>query len=112
VREGVTNVVRHSHAKRCEIRLTQDGDLIRAEVRDDGRGPGPNSAGGGVGGSGLAGLAERVEARGGRFEAGPLPDGGFRLRADLPLGRGVREKDGERVPARANGHARDEDGEA
>lgn len=110
VREGVTNVVRHSHAKRCEIRLTQDGDLIRAEVRDDGRGP--SGAGSGTGGNGLAGLAERVEASGGRFEAGPAPDGGFRLRADLPLGRGVREKDGERVPARANGHAREEVGEA
>ena len=112
VREGVTNVVRHSRAKRCEIRLTRDGDLIRAEVRDDGRGPGPNSAAGGAGGNGLAGLAERVEASGGRLEAGPLPDGGFRLRADLPLGRGVREKDGGRVPAKANGRAREEDGEA
>jgi two-component system, NarL family, sensor histidine kinase DesK len=112
VREGVTNVVRHSRAKRCEIRLTQDGDLIRAEVRDDGRGPGSNGAGSAAGGNGLAGLAERVEASGGRFEAGPLPHGGFRLRADLPLGRGVRAKDGERVPARANGHARNEDGEA
>jgi two-component system, NarL family, sensor histidine kinase DesK len=110
VREGVTNVVRHSRAKRCEIRLTQDDDLIRAEVRDDGRGPGPDSAGGGAGGNGLAGIAERVQAGGGHFVAGPLPDGGFRLRAELPLGRDARAKDGERVPAQANGCARDEDG--
>ena len=112
VREGVTNVVRHSRAKRCEIRLSQNGDTIRAEVRDDGRGPGPNGAGSGAGGNGLAGLAERVEASGGHFGTGPLPDGGFRLRADLPLGRDVRAKDGERVPAQANGRARDEDGES
>jgi two-component system, NarL family, sensor histidine kinase DesK len=110
VREGVTNVVRHSRAKRCEIRLIQDDDLIRAEVKDDGRGP--NSAASGAGGNGLAGLAERVEASGGHFGAGPLPDGGFRLRADLPLGRDVRAKDGERVPARANGRAPDVDGES
>ena len=112
VREGVTNVVRHSRAKRCEIRLSQDGDMIRAEVRDDGRGPGPSGAGGGAGGNGLAGLAERVEASGGHFGTGALPDGGFRLRADLPLERDVRAKDGERVPAQANGRARDEDGES
>ena len=112
VREGVTNVVRHSRAKGCEIRLSQDEDLIRAEVKDDGQGPGPKGAASGAGGNGLAGLAERVEARGGHFEAGPLPDGGFRLRAELPLGRDVRAKGGERVPARANGHARDEKGES
>ncbi|QYJ15556.1 hypothetical protein Rxycam_01380 [Rubrobacter xylanophilus DSM 9941] len=110
VREGATNVVRHSRAKGCEIRLIQDGDLIRAEVKDDGHGP--SGAGSGTGGNGLAGLAERVRASGGHFEAGPLPGGGFRLRADLPLRRGVREKDGERVPARANRRAREEGGEA
>lgn len=94
VREGMTNVVRHSRAKNCEIRITQEGGSIRAEVLDDGRGR-PLERGDGVGGSGLRGLAERVEASGGCFEAGPAPDVGFRLRVDLPLGRGVREEDGE-----------------
>lgn len=56
VREGVTNVIRHSGAKRCEIVLTPAG----AEIRDDGRGP----DGDGPGGSGLMGLRERAAAVG------------------------------------------------
>ncbi len=56
VREGVTNVIRHSGAKTCEIVLTPQG----AEIRDDGRGP----AADGPGGSGLIGLRERAAAVG------------------------------------------------
>jgi two-component system sensor histidine kinase DesK len=81
VREGVTNVIRHSRAKRCAIRLTRSSEEVRVEVSDDGRGS-PlehNSTG-----SGLCGLAERVAASGGNFEAGSLPEGGFRLRVSLP----------------------------
>ncbi|NUT50738.1 MAG: sensor histidine kinase [Saccharothrix sp.] len=74
VREGVTNVLRHSAAGRCEVRL---GDTW-LEVRDDGRGRGT-----GVPGTGLAGLAERLAEVGGTVEAGPLPDGGYRLRAEV-----------------------------
>jgi len=82
VREGATNVLRHSRAKRCEIRLTHSGEEVRAEMRDDGRGSPPEEP---VTGSGLSGLAERVAASGGSFEAGPLGTGGFRLRVSLPL---------------------------
>jgi two-component system sensor histidine kinase DesK len=99
VREGVTNVVRHSRAKNCEIRLAQNGGTIHAEVTDDGRGHDPKRDG--VGGSGLSGLAERVEASGGRLEAGPLPGGGFALRVSLPLGEGaLREAAGRPPPGR------------
>ena len=88
VREGVTNVIRHSHAQHCEIRVTQDGEEIRAEIRDDGRGfaSGYDDA---VSGSGLSGLAERIAASGGDLEAGSLPEGGFRLRVSLPLRDGT-----------------------
>ncbi|WP_208868283.1 histidine kinase [Microbispora triticiradicis] len=72
LREGVTNVIRHSGATRCEVLLGDDW----LEVRDDG--PGRNAA---EPGNGLSGLAERLRAVGGRIEAGPLPAGGFRLRA-------------------------------
>ena len=112
VREGVTNVVRHSRAKRCEIRLARDGDLVQAEVKDDGRGLGPDRAGDGAGGNGLAGLAERVGASGGHFEAGPMPDGGFRLCVDLPLAEDAPAKVGERIATPAGGRTRGEDGEA
>jgi two-component system sensor histidine kinase DesK len=96
VREGVTNAVRHSGAH--HLRVTVDDRSI--EVVDDGAGPtdsrgpaegtgptdasGPTDAGGRRGGAGLAGLAERVAAAAGRFEAGPAAAAGdspgFRLR--------------------------------
>jgi two-component system sensor histidine kinase DesK len=85
VREGTTNVIRHSRAASCRILLTRDEGKVYAEITDDGQG-----ARGGAGesvGSGLSGLAERVASfPGGEFEAGPLPDGGFRLRVGLPAG--------------------------
>ncbi|MGH2368778.1 MAG: sensor histidine kinase, partial [Chloroflexota bacterium] len=105
VREGTTNVIRHSRARHCHIRLARDdGDrgVVRAEISDDGRGLVPAQVGtagtgteragseGSAGGSGLSGLAERVAAfTGAEFEAGPHPEGGFRLRVSLPLQDGV-----------------------
>jgi len=71
VREGITNVVRHSGASRCVVSLTADS----LEVRDDGRGP--QGAGGG---SGLSGLRERAAGAGARVETGRAPEGGFLLR--------------------------------
>ena len=99
VREGVTNVVRHSNSKNCEIRLTQQDGHIHAEVRDDGRGPHTKRNGDESGGSGLSGLAERVEASGGHFEAGPLPEVGFRLHVRLPIEVTSREDNEQRPPA-------------
>lgn len=90
VREGVTNVIRHSRAGYCEIRIACEGDEARAEVMDDGDGP---STTGGNGrsdaGSGLRGLAERVEEAGGRLDAGPGKGGGYLLSVGLPLGDSV-----------------------
>jgi two-component system sensor histidine kinase DesK len=79
IREGATNVLRHSNARRCGIRIaTEDGQAI-AEVTDDGRGGEVNP------GSGLTGLRERVEQRAGALTAEPLPREGFRLRVSVPL---------------------------
>src|SRR5215218_3045819 len=84
VREGVTNVVRHSRARHCVIRLARDGEDVRAEIIDDGLGFPPEHKATTIG-SGLSGLAERVAASGGDFEAKPMPEGGFRLHVSLPL---------------------------
>ena len=81
VREGVTNVLRHSKARRCSIVLNRDDDAVQLEVVDDGATVGSPRAG-----NGLLGLGERVRERGGRLEAGPLPHQGFRLRVLLPTG--------------------------
>src|SRR5262245_57956083 len=86
VREGVTNVVRHSRARSCSIRLATRADRATAEIIDDGTG---NGAAGGEGGCGLVGLIERATAEGGYVDAGPLAGGGFRLAVDVPLGAGA-----------------------
>ncbi|MGW4474690.1 sensor histidine kinase [Nonomuraea sp. NPDC004354] len=78
-REGVTNVVRHADATRCQIDVTYDGTAATLEIVDNGRGGPPESTG-----SGLAGLAERVRAAGGSIEAGPREAGGFRLWVAVP----------------------------
>ena len=80
VREGITNVIRHSGAAACSIRLTRDGDEAHLEIADDGPLHAPRAPG-----NGLRGLQERASAQGGRVDAGPLPDGGFRLQLSIPL---------------------------
>ncbi|GAA2814774.1 sensor histidine kinase [Kribbella solani] len=72
VREGVTNVVRHSGAKRCTIRIA----AAQIEVLDDGLGPTP---GGGASGHGLIGLRERADAADASLQVGQNAGGGFRL---------------------------------
>jgi two-component system sensor histidine kinase DesK len=79
LREGVTNVIRHSGATRCAVRL---GDSW-IEIHDDGTGSTVDS---GRSGHGLTGLAERLAPLGGSVDAGPAEDGGFRLRATVPAG--------------------------
>ncbi|MBO2451749.1 sensor histidine kinase [Actinomadura barringtoniae] len=87
VREGVTNVIRHSGAAHCEITLRRADDEIVLEVRDDGTGGPPDVPGGlsiGPGGHGLNGLKERMAAAGGTVTAAPSPAGGFTLRVSVP----------------------------
>jgi two-component system sensor histidine kinase DesK len=71
LREGVTNVVRHSGATWCGVQLSADC----VEIRDDGRGPGGCGTG-----SGLAGLEARAAKSGARLEIERSPEGGFLLR--------------------------------
>lgn len=86
LREAVTNVVRHSGAQRCTVRLetlqTLAGPVVELSVADDGAG-GPAEAG-----NGLTGLTERLEAVGGTLSAGQTGKKGFRLLARIPLGSG------------------------
>ena len=82
VREGTTNVIRHSQAKHCLIVLAREGEEIYTEITDDGRGY--QETNGEDSGSGLSGLTERVATFAGGVEAVSLPDGGFRLRVGLP----------------------------
>src|SRR5262245_8779403 len=92
LREGVTNVVRHSRARRATIRVGRAGDRAELELVDDGVG-----CDGCPTGNGLRGLGERVAARAGTVEHGAGPGGGYRLAVRLPL----TEVPGSPVPAPA-----------
>jgi two-component system sensor histidine kinase DesK len=89
IREGSTNVIRHSRAKHCKIRLIQEGGEIHAEITDDGVGFSSEGNETFTNGSGFSGLAERVAASGGKFKAKSLSGGGFSLRVSLPLQHGT-----------------------
>ena len=84
VREGVTNVLRHSRARHCRISVAAGGDGVNLEMSDDGIGATSAGASDGRPGTGLSGLRERMSAAGGTVEAGPRPEGGFRLAVHLP----------------------------
>jgi two-component system, NarL family, sensor histidine kinase DesK len=91
LREAVTNVVRHSHARHCRIRLTDHHDELTLEVTDDGYGlanpSGSAQDPAGPSGSGLRGVSERLAAVGGCLSLGPAANGhGFRLAATVPAG--------------------------
>src|SRR5918994_7656671 len=82
VQEALTNVLRHAHATRAEVELAAGGTDLIVTVSDDGRsGASVNGTG-----HGLVGMRERVSMLGGHLDAGPRPEGGFRVRAQLPLG--------------------------
>ncbi|MFE3503397.1 sensor histidine kinase [Kitasatospora sp. NPDC059146] len=82
VQEALTNVIRHSVAREAVVVLDwRDTAVLVVRVED----PGPAVvADAGGSGSGLVGMRERASAFGGTITAGPLPGGGFRVRAELP----------------------------
>ncbi|MFF7010360.1 sensor histidine kinase [Streptomyces fimicarius] len=86
VRETATNVLRHGDPRHCWIRLARTRDAVVLEVENDGAGAtdplgGPDDGGG----SGLAGLRERLGALGGTLSAGPAGEDLFRVTATVPL---------------------------
>ncbi|CAL9347216.1 sensor histidine kinase [Streptomyces sp. enrichment culture] len=82
VQEALTNVVRHSGSRTARVRITYASGHLGLLVDDEGPATGADAGGGG---NGLAGMRERAAALGGTIEAGTRPDGGFRVRAVLPL---------------------------
>ncbi len=84
VQEALTNVFRHSRAQHAHVRLRYRPTAIELEIADDG--PAVNHTEGRSKGRGLVGMRERAALCGGRFEAGPRPEGGFVVSATLPLG--------------------------
>jgi signal transduction histidine kinase len=82
VQEGLTNVRKHANNAHAHVRVLYEPGQIRVEVYDNGAGTSNPAA---VGGHGLLGIRERVSLLGGSVDARPEPDGGFAVRARLPL---------------------------
>ncbi|PXY32120.1 sensor histidine kinase [Prauserella muralis] len=74
VREGTTNILRHSQARRCELALDTEGPVARVRLANDGTSAHPDPAG-----SGIAGLRERFATLGGEVSARPSGEGWFEL---------------------------------
>jgi signal transduction histidine kinase len=83
IQEALTNVTRHSGATTVVVRLTREDGAVVIEVDDNGTGGAPTDQAGN--GSGIAGMRERARALGGNLQAGPGHEGGFRVRAWLPV---------------------------
>jgi signal transduction histidine kinase len=83
VQEALTNTLKHAGVASAQVKVRYGRDALELEVTDTGRGPG---TGNGVGaGHGLLGMRERVVVYGGDLETGPKDDGGYLVRALLPL---------------------------
>ena len=80
VAESVTNIAKYAHASSATVSIARSNGAATVTVADDGVG-GADPAGG----SGLRGLAARVEALNGRLEIDSPPGGGTRIRAEIPL---------------------------
>jgi signal transduction histidine kinase len=81
IQEALTNVMKHAPQASAEVCLRY-GSSLELEIVNDGA---PMALRKGLGGHGLIGMRERIQLYGGRLEAGPRPEGGFAVRAWLPL---------------------------
>ncbi len=96
--EALSNVLRHAPAARARLRVRHQANTVEVTVVDDGAGSarsgserngpertGSEPTGDPNGGHGLLGMRERTGMFGGTLAAGPLPDGGFEVRARFPI---------------------------
>ncbi|MFC0534065.1 sensor histidine kinase [Phytohabitans kaempferiae] len=85
IQEALTNVLKHSAARRATVTVGYGREELRLTITD--AGGATRSVSGATGGHGLVGMRERAAMFGGRLTAGPEPGGGYRVAAALPLAR-------------------------
>jgi signal transduction histidine kinase len=81
IQEALTNVLRHAGARTVRLALTHEPAQLLIRVRDDGAAADPGSPRG----TGIDGMRERARALSGRLSAAPHPEGGYEVRAELPI---------------------------
>jgi hypothetical protein len=84
IQEALTNTLKHAGPAHAGVTVRYGDASVEVEVVDDGQGPPPGRPR--TGSKGLVGMRERVSLYGGRLDAGPRPDGGFRVHAVLRSG--------------------------
>ena len=84
VQEALTNAIKYAGPARAVVNVTFGSSELELRVSDSGQGLATESQGDGSG-HGLVGMSERVRLYGGQLRAGPRPDGGFEVRARIPL---------------------------
>ncbi len=82
LQEALTNVLKHGNARRAEVEIEYGAACLVLSVRDDGGGGPPEVH---RGGNGVRGMTERAALYGGSLRVGPRPEGGFAVRAELPI---------------------------
>jgi len=99
IQESLTNVVRHSGAKRADVQVDVSDERVRITVCDEGSTAAAADAAVPDSGTGLTAMRQRVEALRGTVEAGPRPDSaGWRVSAILPNALATRPRDVDRGP--------------
>jgi signal transduction histidine kinase len=83
VQEALTNTLKHAGPAHAWVQICWTEDELRIEVANNGRNTAPAT------GYGHAGMRERIRLYGGRLESGPRPDGGYVVRAYMPIGSGA-----------------------
>jgi signal transduction histidine kinase len=86
VQEALTNALKHGRAAHADVRVSYGRRRLELEVLDDGTA----APGAETNGHGLVGMRERAALFDGELRAGPRPEGGFAVRARLPLEGGAR----------------------
>jgi signal transduction histidine kinase len=82
--EALNNIAKYANASRAVVRIAQDDGQLRFEVEDDGKGFDVGST---THGTGLQGMADRLDALGGRFEVTSAPGSGTTISGTLALGQ-------------------------
>ena len=87
IQEALTNILKHAGPAKATVTVKYLPDMLELDIRDNGKGRITNNEKK-PGARGIIGMKERVSLHGGELQTGNIPDGGFFVRAKLPLGRG------------------------
>ena len=85
LQEALTNSLKHAGPSEAAVSIRYSPGELELRVTDNGRGAAERLSNGSTGGHGLVGMRERVALFGGDLKTGPLPGGGYEVRATLPL---------------------------